>query len=211
MTLGQWLTGIKNKINEKLSRSGDEMSGRLTIKTDSSNQLYIYNTVTDSRITINNNQYGNKGLYAYDAGGTNGHWIIQENSNGEVSIPIAHYSSAESGSASVSVPSSSWKQLGYQTFPQTGIYIVDWAGRFNANATGQREIAYSTSASLSTDPNYNNYASLQAQGSWPTLVHLITIINVTSTTQKHYIHAYQNSGSNLSTVWSCKFIRLGSV
>lgn len=195
---------------DKVSRAGDTITGALEIH-DSENQVYTKNDSTDLGLALNNDNDGSRGLRTYDEEGAGQHWIIEENSDGEVSVPIKNYDESVVFGSAVSTAPSRYEQIYSTTFPSAGIYLVDWCLYWESNSNGEREIAYSTSATISSDPSKNLCDYCNANKTWGTPQHLITIINVTSPTQVHYLHGYQNSGSSLTVQGSCKYVRLGSV
>lgn len=211
MNLGNLLKKITTNLSNKVNKSGDTMSGKLVISRAGTSAVFEAqksDNATNKKVWLIANNDSDETLGVYNA--SLNKWIVRMDKNGRASVPIKDYASTQGALASKSVAPSSYVQLGSVTFPAAGIYIVDWVVNWEANANGEREIVYSTSASLTSDGNYNNYTTKNADKTWATVQHLTTIINVTSATQKHYLHAYQNSGSTISASFSCKYVRLGS-
>lgn len=110
-------------------------------------------------------------------------------------------------SSNISVSDNTFTNLLEFTAPSPGKYLLLGSCTWGENSVGRRELYF---ASTATSDNRDRYNSVKQNGvaGTGTTMQVLTMITFTSSGQKFYLNAYQNSGSTLSAYSAIRYIRL---
>jgi len=110
-------------------------------------------------------------------------------------------------SSNISVSNNTFTNLLEFTAPSPGKYLLLGSCTWGENSVGRRELYF---ASTATSDNRDRYNSVKQNGvaGTGTTMQVLTMITFTSSGQKFYLNAYQNSGSTLSAYSAIRYIRL---